>query len=486
MKSFGELLNSAINVGSNVNALAGYCGVTPRTIYRYINNERTPDEESFAKIIRFLALNPKEKKELTDSYNASVIGIEKYQRLLAVEHFLRKVISMKYEEDLPPLMTYSTQSSFASEVRPIENSFQIQITIQSLMSQEILKGEDGHIFIVSSHYNLEIFDALAEVVQYPVKIDHIFSLGTHTGNAVTKGIQHLSSLAPIAMTAKNYATYSYYTKSQGESALPYFSYPEIIITSNAALMYNCSSRSGILFSSPLMVNHFQSCFTQLKQETSEFTKVLSPSNIFGDFLALSSAVCHDDGFCCTIRTPISITCNVTEDIIHRNARNDPDTLEQAAHYIDYVRTENERMNDPTAPKGLEISSIRGLHILLDTGEIQEIPESLYNRLSSEDRIKIVESASNAPQSPCWSEFHLLKDDWTIGDYGITVYFSSTLIICYFKKKDGQVGYFTINDPGIATAFCEYITSQKESLCYSEKDSFKIIKDILDQYKSSLK
>ena len=483
MKEFGEILKNVIMQKSSVKDVAQYCNISERTLYRYIKGERKPDSiEVVEKMARFLTMDPRTKTQFIEAFKAMVVGVDVYRKRQMIDAFMKSLIAMKITDKLNERPRIFAKNSLMEGTMPIYDDRTLQMVIQHILSQRAEETDNNTLYIASGPSNMDIFESLRNTSVHSANIEHIIALSVNDSESTAiDSIQYLSHLIPLVVGNSGYRVYSYFMEANAGGEL-YMSYPEIIIAGQEVLAYSCKSKNGILFNDSKMADFFLANFNELKKGSDPFVHALSSDTLSEDYLGNFMHMFSDKEYRGIVSVSPCTAVIANDEIIGRCVKKDGITHDALENYNIY-RTEGTKLMTSNSLTG-DVLSMQGVNAFLATGKLSDTPDNMYNPPSEADRYTCIENLYNLAKTkePYSYRFRFLKDTWQIGDYGVEIGISSTLITIAFKRENGQIGFFTINDPGTILAFCDYIDSQLDEIAFSEEESLSKLHDILEKHR----
>ncbi|MBR2811943.1 MAG: helix-turn-helix domain-containing protein, partial [Solobacterium sp.] len=311
MEEFKVLLDQYMK-RTGVDALAEACGISQRTLYRYIKGERLPDSiERVRKMADFFCLTPEERKRFTASFKAAYYGEEEYHNLTLVDRLLRNLNGLK---EIPEAdLSFSDKVlSLPADTIPLNDGETLMQTAKAIIFKEA-SNEKGKIRLHLDAESSFISEVLKPASTKGIRIEHVNPL--HTASGSRNILEFLNDILPVVVNSENYSIYTYYEK---EVSLSDERLSSLIITSEYAILANRYLTSGILFSSREMIEYCKDMFRTFKSASTEFFNTISSDTLNDSFFAqmASTAVTPTRDF----HNGICMTPYLTEEMIRKYIR----------------------------------------------------------------------------------------------------------------------------------------------------------------------
>ncbi len=457
MQSFGDILSAIIeHKDINKKALCERLGIDRTLLYRYMANKAVMPEETLDKLTDELMLMPSENEKLLDAYNASMIGLDRYQCRKIIDSMFR---TLDKGDEIPNDILveegyYYPQagSTFAGQAQAINGTANIQAVVKYIF--EATQPKDA-VYINAQPNNelitINIYDLLRS--KRDVSIYHIFRLIQNPTVDIpapyAMNLQHIKGVLrnTFPLGGRNYFPSYYYFYFLDTLPSHSIIHPNVIVASNHLLFFSSDNEKAILLSEPNIVKIYQEEMQRMLKITSPFFQILDLTKVSAG--AYFSKICHV-GELSISPEPISLIARLS--LLRENRRIGLESLKDAA--IDkFIARRHEAII-----KGVPIRicfTLEGLDHLVRTGLISDMGIDLMEPMNKVQIKKYLEIIYGYSAKFPNVSINLIHDDslnFFMRNY--TRVFSNSMI-SFTSSECNYNSAYTIHEKSIVQSFSDY-------------------------------
>lgn len=482
--SLAELL-SYYTEKKNINYthLAEYLGIDRSTLYKYMKGKRAfPSENILKEIATYLRLNNEETKQLLEAYEVDTTGEFVYYRRKHIEEFFKEAdhainqvahISNKIE---------LREDSLENDV--YSGTLNVEHVLYSLYASEA-KEEHPHVRIMEQPYTLSV--VLKSFIQLNAKIPitHLFCLDNtqkETQNHEFYNLICLNNLLPIIMFNNYYNAYYYYSNVAIINSHDLF-FPNVMITTHYVFTYTNDHSQGILYKKPQIVSAYKEQFDSYQRNASLFMERVSWNDYFTNIKMFGADLNYAmDIF--TTPCPTNVFLDEDEEILRECLKDFfPYKDEFIQSFMAYVKYWNEVFLPAHKDIYHTIYTYQGLLYFTESGYFHDIPAELFNPLSLENRLTILER---------WRQFVIDYPSIQMADMPYFPAESTTyFLVCnhdfniLFSDPTGTLASITIKEATLVEAFEDFLENVVKKNVYSKEDEIRCIDECIEKIKKEL-
>lgn len=472
MSTFSELLSARIKQSDlTLPYLAAKSGVSLSLITKTKNGTRLPDEDTMNHLFTALRRSADQTDELVEQYHIEKLG--RYEYECDMECF-RTLENLGLSEK-KMTKTFSLSGTYEFNYQPAVSSMQ-DIRLFMLYMYNKCR-EDGDtlkvIYPVSDTFFNDLIATASQIdieKNVCVKTEHVFRMyPAGRPKATYKNLEIVSGALYMLSLNQGYIPYYYYNEDSEKQIYPY-----LIMNSSYAMLINSEMNSGILLNDARMV---ESCGNEFDSRRKASTSLVK------QFFALDDYITEVlEGFknnktkevFCLSDFPCVLPC-ISNDTIMEHVIPEIRNMPEIGEYL------NGRMVILSYDI-VNICSIEGIRHFIETGIVEEVPNGIHEPLSRTECIGIMQNYLQSLDGGR-VRLHLIRnphirftDNFEICSFND----EKTIIMWKYGKLSQQFDFF--NEISVAEAFRNFIEFfVNSSMVYSEKESRKILEDMLKKY-----
>lgn len=469
-------------------------------VYKYVKGTRkVPNIYVVDKLADYMQCSPVDKERLRQAWRLETYGQQRLERWKQLDRFFAH-----YSLDLAGDEGYSFHINIQKDTKPylfLHNELEVQQAILALLddcsghadengksrsagsagkdstssenvaysSNGLIRVQDGNpaggVYVVMQANEDSMLQLLrfAEQRTKNLPIYHIFSLpainddGQESADEGKKdysliSLQYLQAVIPLTLESSHYESRYYYSEISDAQTWPLGG--SFLLSDRYAVIFGNSreGKNGIFSSDPELLRYLRKTFRRIHQESRPFLKHVSSyealletyyspqlKEMSGEWYSYCEQPCL-----CPYLTPAMV-----EKYIHKQAA-PASLLEGFVENITWYR-ENQ------LSKVVEFSRLSGIRRFLQTGRMDEIPVELYDPLSIEDRLAVLDSWLKTQET---NPTHFLR--WNDEE-------NSRLSAHFFPGKGLNISFYADN------LFCTFYTEER-NLVVSFEDYFTHIEE----------
>lgn len=456
--------------------MAQYCDLDRSTMYKIINGKRNPSSESLVcKISEFMRLSPLEHSELIEAYRMTLIGYEVYYRRKTVCDFFSS-FSNSFN-DFPELSMSQSQFSMPASVMPLEGRSVIDHAIYNTVMLEAQKSS-GHLKLLlqpDDHFIMKLLTFVSKE-KASLKIDHILCLNnmeTITASKKNYNLLCLKNIMPLYICSHNYNSYYYYENIISHSSIFNF-LPYLILTSDYAIALSADMEMGVIYYDKSMIGFFNRLYKKYLSHTSLIGERIG--SIVPDFKYFEyTKIGQTPGV--SFQTEPCLVPMFNKNIINKYLRK---TFTNTGQFVDnFMEHIQKVMSLIKNNKTTYIFTIDGVISFLETGRLSEFPVEMYDPLSLDDRIYLI----NKLVTVCKNySYKILKQNFGNPRSRLCVYANPQHSYLLFPSVNNDLIYLDLEEPSILNAFYDYLTNLREDAFYTKAESIEVLERLIKKYR----
>lgn len=475
MNTFSGLLNSLVHQKDiSVYPMTQYCGIDRTLMYRYLNGKERPADQSVVeRMADFMRLSPSESEELLTAWQIEKIGWRKWNSRRNVEGFLLNFPDISRFSAAASEQNFSQAAALYPDCRALPTQTSLNHVVSQIIMEECQKNH-GHLCLMLQpeyDYLSHLLSGLGEA-GHQISIEHILCLENspqNDRNSHDHNLDYLQKLLPLYISALDYNVYYYYDTVESHfSNLNGFSC--LILTSSCAVTCTSDFRTGILNGKPEIVQMLQDHFNTCREKCSPF---FSPAHSIQDTCDMSMKFFSEDEEYYSLQPEPCLIPFLTPDLVNRLVLPDIPRREELIPLLnEFLKRRRLMISD----ENYHVFHTRaGIRRFMETGRIYEIPEELYLPFPPEDRKLLLYRFSQfiperyrilrGPLESLPQNFHL----WVSASHGYLMFTN--------RKKESI--YLTFTEPGLLTAFTDYLQNIDKKYLFTAAESHSFIEELLE-------
>lgn len=477
MSIFSELLAARIKQSDfTLPYLAEKSGVSLSLITKTKNGTRLPDEPTMHRLFSALCLSADQTDELLEQYHIERLG--RYEYECDMECFKALENLGLSESDMAS--TFSLSGKYEFQYHSVANSMQdIRLLMLYLYDQSKKSGDTLKVIYPAQDTFLNNLIATVSQVSEDndrhVNIEHVFRLypsgqprSTYKNLEIVSGTLYMLSLNP------GYMPYYYYNEDSDKQIYPY-----LIMNGSYALLINSDLNGGLLINDEDMIESCSREFDKRKKASVPLVKQYFALNDYVSEIMRSFDNEKISEVCCLSDFPCIMPC-VPEDMLISHIIPEIRNVPGIKEYID-------KRSIILSYEIINICSADGIRKFIETGIAEEVPNGIHEPLSHKESLMVMKNYMELLDRNR-VRLHLIKDPH--------IHFSDNFEVCSFDKektiimwKYGRLlqQFDFLNEVSVAGAFRNFIEFfVKSPMVYSEKESKKILADMIEKYEKQYK
>lgn len=478
MSQFSILLSEFITSKDiPVYPLTQYCSLDRSTMYKYIGGKRLPPrQELVEKIADYMRLSPSEREKLITAWNIENVGADTYYNRQNVRDFILNFpdISKISPVIAPPLSFGGTKTELPA-CDALTSLSEVNAAICRIILKEAEK-EDGRLALLLQPDNDYLFHFLTGLgeADCSLSIEHILCLNNTVQlnrGSQSSNLLYLQKILPLYIRSMNYNVYYYYDSVDSHFS-SFNGLPCLILTSEAAVACTSDFQSGILYSQSEIIRLLRNLFEEYKEKCSLLLQAFKSLTDELDAVQNSS---HQPGE--TSYLLLAEPCLVpfiTPELVEKYLYPDlPNRESFTAILPQFLASRREAL----LQKNCHILyTLDGVRQFLKSGRLYEIPQDICPPFLPEDRKKLLSGILN--EAP--GNYQLLKGSLEVLPANLHLITGPLYGYLMFTDRNNQIVYLLFQEPGLLSAFRDYIGTLGPDLLYSPEQSADLIRALLDE------
>lgn len=475
MSRFSTLLSDYISQkGIQVYPLTQYCNLDRSTMYKYINGKRLPPrQELVEKISDYMRLSPSEHEKLITAWKMEEIGTDAYYNRQNVRDF---ILNFPDVSKINPVVLSSSSAVDTAGDLPECQALTSLTAVNSAVCRIILhesEKENGRLALLLQPDNEYLFHFLASLGESgcSLTIEHILCLNNApqlNKGSQSSNLQYLQKVLPLYIRALDYRIYYYYDSVESHfSSLNGF--PCLILTKDCAVACTSDYQSGIFYSHPDTVHLLWNLFHHYRETCS---LLFHPISSILEELAMVDSMQTDAGKTYLLQPEPCLAPFLTPDLVEKYLY--PDLPNRETLILTLSEFLEKRRRKILQPDFRILLTVDGIREFLKTGRVYEIPQGICPPFESEDRKLLVSRIlSDTP-----GNYLLLRGELQILPHNLHLLACSSGGYLLFTNRLDQTVYLVFEEPGLLSAFLDYLGSLEPEQLYTAEQSAKILKDLI--------
>ncbi len=502
MNTFSGLLNSLVHQKDiSVYPMSQYCGIERTLLYKYLNGKDHPaDQAVVERMADFMRLSPAECEELITAWQIEKVGWKEWSNRRNVEEFLlnfpdvsklSEVSEGNYPEktadgtgDIPAEMHRTGMSADGAAALsgtaaryPDCRALPTQTALNHVVNQVILEEsqkEKGHLCLMLQpdyDYLLHLLSGLGEYGQ-KLAVEHILCLGNSRQkdrDFCDHNLVYLQKILPLYVSALDYNVYYYYDAVESHfSNLNGFSC--MLLTSDCAITCTSDFQTGILYGKPEIVQMLREHFNTCREKCSPF---FSPVHSIQDTCKMSIKFFSGSDEYYSLQPEPCLIPFLTPDLVNRLVISELPEREKLIPLLnEFLKQRQFTLSDGN----YHIFHTRnGIRRFMETGRVYEIPEELYLPFPPEDRKLLLYRLSQfIPE-----RYRILRGPLENLPQNFHLWVSASNGYLMFTNRKKESIYLMFTEPGLLTAFMDYLQNIDEKYLYTAAESRSFIEKFLE-------
>jgi hypothetical protein len=426
-----------------------------KIVYKYIKGTRVPSSiDAVERIADYLNMTHDDSLLLKDYWKNEHFGADRIALWSQIDKFLRHFQITTVQSDVclfKPDMFSQFPDKDMFYLNGDLNIHQALLTLLSTVGDETV-----YAVMQPNDSGLQECLIMAKKLNPSLEIHNIISLLPRTqdsDSSIYNNLDLLQSVIPLTFSSETYRSYYYYSDGSIKEKWPM--HAEYIITSKYALIFGHSdeSKSGILSRDKNLIDDLHNSFSKLMQESKP---LIIRSNDPLNQMGLYYSRIHTKQVSKRIQFSMQpcLCPYLSIDICKKYMRSD---IPGSQKIIDVFISNMEYYRNFMRSLSKEIISMAGIRRFLKTGRIDELLDDLYNPLSIEDRILVLQNWLDSinPDSVCF----LSAESFPV-QYGLTISTMPSLFTTAFIFQN-KVYTFYSEEPTITSTFWDYFSNFDE-------------------------
>lgn len=307
-----------------------------------------------------------------------------------------------------------------------------------------------------------------------LSIEHVLCLNNTVQlnrGSQSSNLLYFQKILPLYICSLDYNAYYYYDSVDSHFS-SFNGLPCLILTSDAAVTCTSDFQSGILYSQSEIVRLLWNLFEDYKEKCS---LLLQAFKSLADEMDAVQNASHQPGE--TVYFLLAEPCLVsfiTPELVEKYLYPDlPNREYFTAILPQFLSSRREAL----LQKNCHIlHTLDGVRQFLDSGRLYEIPQDICPPFLPEDRKKLLSGILNkAPDN-----YQFLKGPLDVFPANLHLIAGPLYGYLMFTDRNGQIVYLLFQEPGLLSAFRDYLGNLGSDLLYSPEQSADLLRELLTE------
>lgn len=475
MSQFSTLLAEYISQKNiQVYPLTQYCSLDRSTMYKYINGKRLPPRrELVEKIADYMRLSPSEHQKLLTAWKIEDIGADAYYNRQNVRDF---ILNFPDISKIDPVIPSPEQSVSDQDIFPECEALNSQTAVNSIICRIILKEaqkKKGRLALLLQPDNDYLFHFLTSLgePECRLRIEHILCLNNTpqlNRGSQSANLRYIRKVLPLYIRALDYSIYYYYDSVESHFS-SFNGLSCLILTEDAAVACTSDYQSGILYTQPDSVRLLWNIFREYREKCS---LLFHPVCSIVEELEMVQSMQMGSDSVYVLQPEPCLSPFLTPDLVEKYLYPDlPDRKALISILSDFLADRNKTV----LQKNFHIMlTLEGVREFLKTGRVYEIPQGICPPFEPEDRKLLVSRIlSDAP-----GNYRIVRDSLQILPNNLHLLVCSSGGYLLFTNRLDQTVYLVFEEPGLLSAFRDYLSSLDPEFLYTAEQSSALLRKLL--------
>lgn len=470
MSEFSQKLSEYIKQkDTNVYMLAKYCGYDRANMYKLINGKRNaPDAEFVKKLSEYLHLSPSEEQELTEKYHISVMGYENYHRRKNIMKFLSEFTLTEKKNSALSEINVITKMDETKENITLKGAYELESALLWMIVEETGKSQ-GEITMIMQP-EIDMLNSILGVcgrTENNIRVDHIVCLSDQPDkieDGKLYNLECLKKILPLYNYNYDYNTWYYYGNVKyTDSAFVMF--PYMVMTSEYACLISADMKNGCLTRDKELIQMLTERFEKFRKKSRRLINCIG--NIMEQFEEVGNTVStRYAGYSLQMEPCLMgfLDREMIEKYLTQQMPNRAFLVEATTAYCEKLSVQNITY----------IFCMEGLFHFLETGNIRELPQELYEKPVLEDRIRIVEKMLSLEKE---KRIRILKQRIGHPETDVNVFVTSEHGLLRISVPTKRVFLdMILEESGVLYSFYDFCESMGAGMFYGKEEAEKMIRE----------
>lgn len=487
--NFLKLLNDILGEYSDVK-ISAITGIERTRINRIRNGKFKIELHELQKIISLFYVDSATARRLYDAYLYDKLGPDKYRSRQIAKEFLA---GLRFDNNTPNFL--NTDININININNEFDETKELTTINSLTAVRnakimvLLKAQSNgeKIRIISAPNDNFLISELFTITSAKpeLEIDHIYSLASaeQLPSPLTYYISAAKATYPIFMLNTNYKAY-YNTSGYSTNELM----PFHIITGEYSMSISADSSAAVLSKNNDVVKLHSKIFDDRVKQSASFIKHIETTEMYLQhycsiiersqpkpinlFYSLDYEPCV-----------LSFLTQNELELCMRSMKGNDELLEVSSQFV------NSFFGLFIGNRQISFFTKKGLRSFLETGKIEEVPESIGLIVPHERRLEIIKIVLEKIKNPTGKKiFFMLNENEFDPPLGLRFLgggYKSDHLFVISNDKDGSRSILSLSNPETVSVIFDFMESLPESnMVYPKEETAAYIEKLLSEYNKS--
>lgn len=478
MPEYSELLRRYMKEKDiKIDKLTQYCGVERSSMYKILNGKRKVTKIDIAKkIANYMQLSPVECEQYYEAYYRSMAGERAFEENRQMEDFILHFDEIYYEQSRKLLgeSNAAAQEQASSMVCMLNGKVEIDYYIRMILDQAVQR-QNPRIYLMMQCDNQFLKEILLMLGKNrtDMRIEHILCFQK---NENQKNMEILKQIIPFYACDCQYIPFYYYD----EISAHFYNmnlFCNVIICDEAVLCYTSDYTYGQLLRKEEFVKAYQDLFQTYQSHT--YPLLSKVKSVIEEYLFVGQDVL------CGMETAKAYSLHaepcaipfISREILEKQLVLQLPHREQLIEMFEnYILEEKEMLDQGKLCCSF---TLNGLERFIREGRQEEIPEDFYYPIETSDCIKMVTDMLPYFQN---GAYRIMKNRLSDMNSKLHIFMSPAKGHLLFQKKEKELVYININEPGMIQQFMSFLQGMNEEIClYTADEAVEKVKEIIERY-----
>lgn len=478
MSEFSDYFKDCIHKNHiNVSQLARQSGIHRTLLQKIMTGARLPSDEIFLeKVIPFMMLSLRQQEELYSLYQIEKMGRNQYHQHMIIKSFLEHLQSDRKVES--PMLNLRVESQPKKDTYGIVDKFGLIQCISSALGRAKEK-QNAEVYLLMQDADSSIYDFIASSLygRKDITLHHILcfqSAETDSLKQLQFNIRLYESITPLLLCGCNYQPMCYY-HSNAQDQSDYAPYPYFFLSEDCIINFRKHLNGAIITHEQPILHQFYEFF--MKRKAVSIPIILqyqTPIQVIRPYLLeMKRTPIHDCIYTFT-QEPFALPLFPIEKAL---AKLKPEYQKDGIH-LPLFHTYLTKLHQ--MQKIIVYFTKGGLYQFMETGSIGEVPNSMYDTLTMQERLEILNEMIKRQENGSYCAYIVNEKFALHRNLAITVYSENRIIFRYGVNEEGTS--FLLNELSFGNMMVSFFDTLRHSnLVNKEEDTIAFLYHVLQEY-----
>lgn len=477
VSEYSELLKKYMKEKNiKVDTIVQYCDIERSSMYKILTGKRKVTKIDLAKkIANYMQLSPYECEEYYEAYYRSLVGKHVSDANRQIEEFILgfdEIYSIQNRE-LPQSEIIKSSFEFSTE-HILNGKTEINYCIRMILEQEVHRQNPRIRLIMQcdNHFLKELLLILGKN-RSDMKIEHILCFAKNEGK---QNVEILKQIMMFYTCDCQYEPFYYY-----DDIASHFQnmnlFCNVIVCEEVVLCYTNDYSYGQLLRKPEFVKAYQKLFQSYRSQT--YPLLAKVESVLGEYLSVGQEVVR------SMKTTKAYSLHaepcavpfISREMLEKYLVQELPNREQLMGLFENYICEEKEMLDQG--KLCCSFTLGGLERFIREGRQEEIQENFYHPFEKQDCLRIIKEMLPYFQN---GTYRLLKKRLSNMNNTLHVFMTPSKGHLLFQKKEKELVYIYINEPGMLHQFMQFLQGLNEELSlYTANEAVEMVEQIINKY-----